>query len=715
MLHEKEQKKAITAIRGVGPRKAALLKEAGIETVADLYDFFPRRYLDRRTVKDIGALVEGEQVTVVGKVRKVVKQAGRYGRNRLKVKLFDTTGSLELVWFKGVSFFFGAFREGDTLAVHGKVGYFGKAPQISHPEFEHLGGGTGKASDEESDDEAGDDTKLFHTGGIVPVYSLSEAMKRARLGSRGIRKIVKNAFAAAPPQFSENLPGWILGKYDLLPLNDAYRMVHFPSSPEMLDRALYRLKWSELFFLQLFFALRRRSIRLENDAPCFRRSGEYTKALYERLPFSMTEAQKKAIREIYHDLRSGNRMHRLLQGDVGSGKTLVALFSMTLSADNGFQSAYMAPTEILAYQHCMVMRKYMEPLGMRVGFMSGSQKTKERKAVLDELEAGRLHILVGTRAVIEEKVRFKKLGLAVIDEQHRFGVLQRKALQEKAENPHILLMTATPIPRTLTMGVFGDLDVTVIGQLPAGRKRIVTRLCREYEKPDVFRFLSREIEKGRQAYLVYPLVEESEKLDLKAATESFRQLRDELLPDIRMGLIHGQMPSDEKERVMAAFRSGELDLLVGTTVIEVGVDVPNATIMMIEHAERFGLAQLHQLRGRVGRGEHKSYCFLFYRESGSEAQERLAAMEKTDDGFRLSEIDAALRGCGNVLGKEQSGVINGLKVADMTHDYAIMKAAREAAFETVRRDRLLQDQEHNMIRKYYRKHYQGKYALANIG
>lgn len=700
----------VTGIKGVGPRKAGLLKEVGIETIADLYDYFPRSYLDRRAIKSIGALIEGEQVTVVGAVKGVRNQEGRPGHSRLKVQLFDKTGVLELVWFRGVSYFSGAFREGDVLAVHGRVGFFGSLPQMHHPEFERLNQEHGSDPDEE-----GDDFNLFHTGKIVPVYPSSEALKRSGLGSRGLRSVIKHAFTVSPPLFRENLPNEIISQHGLLSLNEAYRMIHFPSSPEMLDRALYRFRWTELFYAQLFFAIRRAFIQKNKGAVRFKRSGNYTAKLYEMLPYSMTEAQKKAVREIYRDLRSGNRMNRLLQGDVGSGKTVVAMFAMTLAADNGLQAAFMAPTEILAFQHFMVMQKFTEPLGLRAGFLGGRQQKKERREVLDLLEAGQLHIVVGTHAVIEEEVRFKRLGLAVIDEQHRFGVLQRKALQDKAENPHVLLMTATPIPRTLSMGFFGDLDVTVIDQLPGGRKHIVTRLCRESDKPDIFRFLRQEVEQGRQAYIVYPLVEESEKIDLKAATESFQQLRDELLPGVGMGLIHGQMPSCEKERVMEAFRSGKIDLLVGTTVIEVGVDVPNATVMVIEHAERFGLAQLHQLRGRVGRGRHQSYCFLLYETLGSDARERLSAMESTNDGFRLSEIDAALRGAGNVLGKEQSGAMTGLKVADITRDYHIMCSARRAAFEIVKKDARLREPAHTTIREYYREHYHDKFVLADIG
>lgn len=700
----------VTAIKGVGPRKAALLEQVGIKTIADLYDFFPRRYLDRRTIKHIDALVEGELVTVVGTVKRVMKQNGRYGRSRLNVTLLDKSGALELVWFRGVSYVSRTLREGDVLAVHGKVGVFGRQRQMQHPEFERLNRDQGSASDEENN--AAD---LFHTGKIVPVYPSSEPLKQAGLGSRGLRGVLQKAFVVNPPFFRENLPDRIVTQYGLLPLNEAYRMIHFPSSPEMLDRALYRFKWTELFYAQLVFAIRRAFVHTGGGAIRFERSGNYTAKLYDMLPYSMTTAQKNAVREIYRDLRSGNRMNRLLQGDVGSGKTLVAMFAMTLAADNGLQAAFMAPTEILAFQHFMVMKEFAESLGLHVGFLGGRQKIKERRGILDRLEAGLLHILVGTHAVIEDAVRFKKLGLAVIDEQHRFGVLQRKALQDKAENPHVLLMTATPIPRTLTMGVFGDLDVTVIDQLPGGRKHIVTRLCRESEKPEVLRFLRREVEKGRQAYIVYPLVEESEKIDLKAAAESFRQLRDELPPGISMGLIHGQMPSDEKERVMGEFRSGQLDLLVGTTVIEVGVDVPNATIMVVEHAERFGLAQLHQLRGRVGRGQHQSYCFLLYAVLGDDARERLSAMESTTDGFRLSEIDAALRGSGNILGKEQSGVTAGLKIADISRDYDIMCSARKAAFELVRGDMYLRDPANEMIRNHYREHYHERFLLADIG
>ncbi len=700
----------VTCITGVGPRKAALLGQLGIETIADLYDFFPRRYLDRRAIKPVNGLVEGELATVVGTVRNVCRQHARFGRSRLSVTLLDRSGELELVWFRGVSHVSAALREGDVLAVHGKVVFFGRQRQMQHPEFERL-----KPDAEGVTEDRVDVSDLLYTGKIVPVYPSSEAFKGAGIGPKGMRGLLEKAFIRNPPCFRENLSEKIISQYGLLPLNQAYRMIHFPSSPEMLERALYRFKWTELFYAQLFFAARRTALKARNRAVRFERSGVYTNRLYASLPFVMTEAQKKAVREIYRDLRSGIQMNRLLQGDVGSGKTLVAMFAMALAVDNGLQAAFMAPTEILAFQHYMVLKKNEGALGLRIGFLSGRQKAKERREVLEQLADGRLHILVGTHAVIEEGVRFKKLGLAVIDEQHRFGVLQRKALQDKAESPHILLMTATPIPRTLVMGAYGDLDVTVIDQLPGGRKRVVTRMCGERQKHEVLALLRQEIEKGRQAYIVYPLVEESKKIDLKAATESFLQLRDELLPGIRIGLLHGQMRSEEKASVMDGFKSGRLDLLVGTTVIEVGVDVPNATVMVIEHAERFGLAQLHQLRGRVGRGAEQSYCFLLHAAIRGDARERLAAMERNHDGFRLSEIDASLRGSGNVLGKEQSGTITGMKVADIVRDYDIMCSARAAAIETVEQDSDLRDHAHSMIREQYRQYCHEKFALADIG
>ncbi len=697
---------SIQGIKGVGPKRAAALAEAGIRTVADLYDCFPRRYLDRTRVARIGRLVDGETVTVVGTVSGTKLENGGRGRSRFKATVSDGTGLLELTWFRGVHYFSRTIAEGDTVAVHGKVAYFGQRPGMQHPDYDRL---------DRKGGEGPDDDELFRTGAIIPIYPTTDAMKQAGVNSGALRAIVHRAFRDLPPAFEEHLDPEMLGRYGLMPIGEAYRQLHFPESAEALERARYRMKWTELFFHQLFFALRRSEERRGPASSTFDHSGTATASLYAALPFEMTGAQKQAVREIYRDLRSGRQMNRLLQGDVGSGKTLVAQFAMALAADNGVQSAFMAPTEILAFQHFMGIRRLMEPLGLQVGLLTGKQAKKERQAMLERIAGGEVDIVVGTHAIIEGDVRFHRLGLAVIDEQHRFGVLQRKALQEKAGNPHVLLMTATPIPRTLTMGVYGDLDVSVIAEMPAGRTPIRTRLCREEEKPKLHALLREEVRQGRQAYIVYPLVEESEKMDLKAATESYAQLGAEVFPDLRLGLIHGQLPAADKESAMERFRRGEIDILVGTTVIEVGVDVPNATVMVIEHAERFGISQLHQLRGRVGRGVHASSCFLVYSGFSGDSRERLQAVASTCDGFRLSEIDLKIRGAGNMLGREQSGTVSGLRIADLLADGAIMRSAREASFDLVTRDPRLDHPAHKKIREYYDGQFRKRVELADVG
>lgn len=699
----------LQGIKGVGPRRAAVLADAGIRTLADLYDCFPRRYLDRTRIRKISELFDGETATVVGTVAEARVENGGRGKSRFRATLTDGSGALELTWFRGVHYFSRSIAAGDMVAVHGKVAFFARRPGMQHPDFDRLGGGGDERAEEPGDDE------LYRTGAIIPVYPTTEAMKQAGLTSAALRKIVHRAFRDLPPAFGEHLDPQTLEDNGLMPLDMAYRQIHFPDSSGSLERARYRMKWSELFFYQLFFALRRVEERRGPASTTFDHSGKMTAGLHGQLAFEMTGAQKRAVREIYHDLRSGRQMNRLLQGDVGAGKTLVAQFAMALAADNGVQAAFMAPTEILAFQHYLGMKRSLEPLGLQVALLTGRQGKRERQALLDGIASGQTHIVVGTHAIIEGEVRFDRLGLAVIDEQHRFGVLQRKALQDKAGNPHVLLMTATPIPRTLTMGVYGDLDVSVLDEMPPGRTPIRTRLCREEDKPKLYGWLRSEVGKGRQAYIVYPLVEESEKMDLKAATESYEELRGEVFPDLRLGLIHGQLPAADKESVMEAFRNGEVDLLVGTTVIEVGVDVPNATVMVIEHAERFGISQLHQLRGRVGRGVHASSCFLVYSKLSGDAKERLRAIESTTDGFRLSEIDLRIRGTGNLLGREQSGAVSGLRVADLLADAPIMRSAREAAFRMVERDALLRLPEHAKVRAYYYGHFRKRVEFAEVG
>jgi ATP-dependent DNA helicase RecG len=700
----------VSGIRGVGPKRAAVLEAAGIRSVEDLYNYFPRRYLDRRQIRKIADLCEGEAATVAGNIVEAAFQRGARGRARFRVLLSDGSGLLELTWFQGVRYFSKNIRKGDTVAVHGKVAFFGSRPGMQHPEYDRLE----NRSDSPGMDGPGDD-ELFMTGRIIPLYPATEAMKSAGLHSRALRIIIAHALEDFPPDSSEHLCAGMVAEYGLMPLPHAYREIHGPTSAENLDRARYRLKWNELFLTQLGFAMRRHRYQEELAAVRFDHSGVRTASLHEKLPFTMTTAQKNAVREIYRDLRSGRPMHRLLQGDVGSGKTLVASFAMTLAADNGLQAAFMAPTEILAFQHYLGMRTLMQPLGLRVEVLTGKQERKSRQDILDGLAGGEVDVLVGTHAIIEENVSFRRLGLVIVDEQHRFGVFQRKALRDKALSPHVLLMTATPIPRTLTMGIYGDLDVTVIDELPEGRTPVVTRLCNEKALSGVYRHVRQEVSRGRQVYIVYPLIEESEKMDLKAATGSFAALRSEVFPDLSLGLIHGHLSPAEKESVMKRFRSGEIDVLVGTTVIEVGVDVPNATVMVIEHAERFGISQLHQLRGRVGRGNHRSICFLVYSRLTPEANERLRALASTTDGFRLSETDLKLRGAGNLLGKEQSGMATGLRIADLLTDHDIMLSARKAAVDLVEQDGSLEHPVHAGIRKHLERLYGDRGFLADIG
>jgi len=700
---------SLQALKGLGPKKIDILQEAGISSLEDLFDYWPRRYLDRRAMNSIAGLRMGEMATVVGTVRSAGVEQGGRGMARFKVKLADRSGVLDLTWFRGARYFSRAIVPGDILAVYGKVGYFGRQAQMQHPDFDRLGreGADG--------DKEGSDAELFNTGRIIPLYPTSEAMKRSGLASRQLRGLIARAFDIRQPGGTENLSSGILKAHGLMPLSQAYRELHQPSSPERLQMAEYRMKWTELFYAQLSFALRRRALRHTRTAVQFSHSGEFTAALHAALPYSLTGAQKNAIRELYRDLKGESPMQRLVQGDVGSGKTIVAMFAMALAADNNLQSVFMAPTEILAVQHWLGMKRLFEPLGIQVCLLTGRQPKKVREALLMELREGRVRIAVGTHALLQHDVDFHSLGLVVIDEQHRFGVLQRKTLQDKAQHPHVLLMTATPIPRTLTMGVFGDLDVSLIREMPTGRQPVRTLVQQEADKPRVFEFLRAEVAAGRQGYIVYPLVEESEKVDLKAAVESFDELSASVFPDLRLGLIHGQMTPDMKEVVMEQFRSGLIDILVGTTVIEVGVDVANATVMVIMHAERFGLAQLHQLRGRVGRGTQASSCFLLYAKLTSDGKERLDAMASTTDGFVISEIDAAIRGAGNLLGKEQSGTLSGLKMADLTRDFDIMQSAREAAFSLVAEDGELREPGHRMIRDWYMRHLHQRHTLADIG
>ncbi len=700
----------IKFLKGIGPNRADALYRAGIRTFEDFLNFFPRRYLNRTLIKSIAALREGELATVVGEIKSVRLEGSSWKNRRLVVQLFDKTGVLELTWFQGAAYLQKIFKAGEALAVSGKVGFFGSRPQMLHPDFDKL-----SALETDAQDGELNDYELFNTGKIVSLYSTTEAMKQVGLHTRAVRRLMRQLLEQAVPHIEENLSPALLEAYRLMPLKDAYTQIHFPQTLEELERARFRLKWTELFFMQLLFALRKEEISSTVHATPFEKVGDFTNKLYRSLPYEMTDAQKRVIKEIRADLRSGIQMNRLLQGDVGSGKTLVAMFAMMIALDNGVQCAFMAPTEILATQHYLTLKSMLSPLGVSIELLVGKQRKKLREELLESIATGKTQIVVGTHALIQDKVQFHNLGLAIIDEQHRFGVLQRKALQDKALNPHILLMTATPIPRTLAMTLYGDLDVSIIDEMPKHRKPIVTYLRHESEREKVYEAVEAELRKGRQAYIVYPLVEESEKVDLAAAVESYEYLKNHVFADYRVGLIHGRMFPYEKEEEMQMFRSGKTRVLVGTTVIEVGVDVPNATIMVIEHAERFGLAQLHQLRGRVGRGSEQSYCYLLYDKLSADAKARLAAMEATNDGFKISEVDAQLRGAGNIMGTQQSGNITTLKIANLNEDTDILQSARQAAFALVAQDPHLRQPEHKGIRDYYIRHFRHKYGLSDVG
>ena len=671
----------IADLPGVGPRRAEPLREAGVETPLALLRYYPRRYLDRSTITPIRRLASGQTATVVGTVEGKNLVPARGGRSRFEIRVTDASGgTLKCVWFRGANWVQRVFKVGERVAFHGKAEQYGRTMSMAHPDFDKL----------ESDAAALD------TGRIIPLYPGGAALERVGMNSRSFRRIIYATFKEHGLELPEILPEWIRQRGEVIDGRVALRAIHFPRDQGELAQAIRRLKFEELFFLQLLLAMthqRRQAVA----GPPFGPPGELARRFREEvLPFQLTGAQTAAIADIARDTASGRQMNRLVQGDVGSGKTVVAVAAMMQALDSGFQSAFMAPTEILAEQHYANLKGYLEPLGVRVHLLIGGQRKALREEILADIASGEAAVAVGTHALIEEKVEFANLGLAIVDEQHRFGVEQRARMFRKGPKPHMLLMTATPIPRSLAMTVFGDLDVSVMNERPAGRKPIETQLYSEKRRDEAYDFLKTQLREGRQAYVVYPLVDESEKLDLKDAESGFRELQERFRP-YRVDLVHGQMLSYEKEEAMHRFKAGESDILVATTVIEVGVDVPNASVMMIEHAERFGLSQLHQLRGRVGRGADQSYCLLMADfKRTAVAEERLEAMVRTEDGFEISEIDLKLRGAGDFFGTRQSGVAE-FKLADLVHDQDLLRLAREIAFEVASRDPQLQDPDHQAL------------------
>ena len=663
-----QQSQDIKYLQGVGPTRADLLnKELGIHTVGDLLTYYPYKYVDKThiyKIRDIDASMP--YVQVMGQILSA-DVVGEGRARRLVARLVDDTGAIELVWFQGIKYALKNYDFNVPYVVFGKPTVYGGRLNIAHPEIEKI---------DPSRPFDGESRNRF-----VPSYNTSEKMKRSGLNSGAMTKLTGRLFELFDSPFPETLNRYLVEHYHLISYDEAIRNIHFPQSAELLRKAQVRLKFEELFYVQLNILRYARDRMRKYRGIVFPRIGDSFNDFYHNhLPFELTGAQKRVLREIRKDMGSGRQMNRLLQGDVGSGKTLVALMSALIAIDNHCQACIMAPTEILAEQHLQTLRQFLGDMPIRVELLTGSVKGKKRETILNDLKNGSIHILVGTHAVIEDNVVFMHLGLAIIDEQHRFGVAQRaKMWQKNSVPPHVLVMTATPIPRTLAMTLYGDLDVSVIDELPPGRKPIYTVHMFDSYREQIYRKVRMEMEQGRQVYIVYPLIQESEKMDLKNLEDGYVQVCRHF-PDYKVGKVHGKMKPAEKDAEMQRFASGETQILVATTVIEVGVNVPNASVMVIENAERFGLSQLHQLRGRVGRGADQSYCILVTNyEIGIETRKRIQIMVDSTDGFEIAEADLRLRGPGDLEGTQQSGMAFDLKIANLGTDGQILTLAREAA------------------------------------
>jgi ATP-dependent DNA helicase RecG len=674
----------IKFLPGVGPKRAELLaKELKIKTFGDLIYYFPYKYIDRTKFYKISKIhAQMPHIQIKGKIRSM-DTVGTGHKQRLTARFYDDTGSIELVWFQSVKWQLENLELNKEYIVFGKPSEFNGRINVVHPEME---------TEEEK--------QLKPAGLFQAHYVTTENMKKKYLLSKTINKFQLTLISLAKGKIKETLPEHIIRKLKLASLEEALSIIHKPENTTDLKNARFRLKFEELFLIQLKILALKHNRENKFKGFRFEKVGyNFNKFYSDFLPFELTNAQKKVLKEIRRDVNRNVQMNRLLQGDVGSGKTLVALMTMLLAMDNGFQSCLMAPTEILAQQHFQSVSNFLNGMGIEVGLLTGSTKASERKILHEKLEAGQLQILVGTHALIEDVVNFQNLGLVVIDEQHRFGVAQRAKLWQKNDliPPHVLVMTATPIPRTLAMTVYGDLDVSVIDELPPGRKPIETHHFFENRRKQVYNFMRQQMEKGRQIYVVYPLISESEKMDLKNLEEGFRHIS-EAFPDVKVGMVHGRMKPVQKENAMQKFKQGETRIMVATTVIEVGVDVPNASVMVIESAERFGLSQLHQLRGRVGRGAEQSYCILMssYKIS-NESRKRLATMVRTNDGFEIAEVDMKLRGPGDLEGTQQSGMGFDLKIANLGKDGEILKLARDVASEVLSGDPFLQKEENRVL------------------
>ena len=707
-MNRKNLETPVRFIKGMGPKLSELLQKKGIVTVEDALYLLPNRYEDRRELKTIARLRPGCDEVFYAEVVSADSVAGRGGRKYFEAIVGDGTGMLTLKWFNfNPAFMKKSWQPGRRAIFSGEVRSYGYQREIHHPEAEWL------KADEDAAAYLARDPVNF--GRIVPVYPLTEGMQQRTM--RRVMKEIVDGFAAS---VTSPIPEAVCEKHNLLPLAEALRTAHLPPPDSNLTAlnetatlAHHTLVFDEFFHLELGLAMKKSGIALEEGIP-FTVTHRYTKELLRILPFPLTGAQRRVLSEIKNDMMMPHPMHRLVQGDVGSGKTLIALMAALVAVENDFQVAIMAPTELLAEQHYLNIHRWCEQLGVRVSLVTSGMKGKAKSSALEAIAKGESQIVVGTHAVIQDKVEFARLGLGIIDEQHRFGVLQRSLLKKKGTNPDILVMTATPIPRTLAMTVFGDLSLSVVDELPPGRTPVKTEICFESRRLRVYDIIREEVSGGRQAYIIYPLVEDTEKSDLKSATQMSEHLARDIFPGFRVGLLHGRLSPEQKETVMSAFKEREIDILVATTVIEVGIDVPNATVMVIEHAERFGLSQLHQLRGRVGRGSARSRCILLSTGRLSEdGERRLKVMAATNDGFRIAEEDLSIRGPGDFLGTRQAGIPD-FRIANILRDARVLEEARQAAFTVADQDPALSLPAHQELREELLRRWGGRLELAGI-
>ncbi|MEH1009022.1 MULTISPECIES: ATP-dependent DNA helicase RecG [unclassified Winogradskyella] len=679
----------IDYLKGVGPNRADLLRsELGIQTYQDLINLFPNRYIDRTRYYKINELQRNNaEVQIVGVITGFKEVAQKRGK-RLVANFRDDSGIMELVWFRGQKWIRENLKTGQPYVIFGKTNWFNGKYSMPHPEIEL---------------QAEHESNL--RSAMQAIYPSTEKLSNKGITNKVVTKIMQQLFLESKGRFVETLPDSVMTELKLIPKSEALFNIHFPKTPELLARAQFRLKFEELFYIQLQLIIKNLIHKSKIKGFSFDKVGDYFNTFYKNhLPFELTNAQKRVLKEIRLDLGSNAQMNRLLQGDVGSGKTIVAFMSMLMGLDNDFQCCLMAPTAILSAQHYQGISELCKPLNISVSLLTGSTKTSDRKIIHENLENGNLQILIGTHALLEDKVKFKNLGLAIIDEQHRFGVAQRSKLWHKNElPPNVLVMTATPIPRTLAMSVYGDLDISVIDELPAGRKPIKTVHRYDNNRLKVFKFMKDEIALGRQIYIVYPLIQESEKMDYKDLMDGYESVSREFpMPDYQISIVHGKMKPADKDYEMERFVKGETQIMVATTVIEVGVNVPNASVMIIESAERFGLSQLHQLRGRVGRGAEQSYCILMTSHKLSQdSKTRLETMVRSSDGFEIAEVDLKLRGPGDIMGTQQSGILN-LRIADIVKDKDILEQSRYYAKSILKQDPSLAAPEHKVILNTYR-------------